>query len=204
MGAIYAVCTGLILGLLSFEIIPEAIQYGNWNIFFGGFLAGVLLFKIIHLSFHILPGLKKQPNMRTGLLLTVIISIHNIPMGVILGSSQYSEIRLSLLQTLTMHNIPEGMILFTPLFAAGLRFFLLFFFSFVVAAPIAIGAFIGEVMSVQNNLLWVFMISLTIGTIYMVTVKEILPESIKHSSIGFSMLTAVFSFCVIGAYFLYI
>ncbi|WP_246231680.1 hypothetical protein [Sporosarcina jiandibaonis] len=46
--------------------------------------------------------------------------------------------------------------------------------------------------------------SLTVGTIYMVAVKEILPESIKHSSNAYSLLVAIISFFLIGAYLLYL
>ncbi|EGQ19577.1 zinc/iron permease [Sporosarcina newyorkensis 2681] len=177
IGTIYAVCTGLILGLLSFEIVPEAIQLGNWVVFALGFLIGVIIFELIHMGFHKNPviskGSRKQHNLRIGLFLALIISIH---------------------------NFPEGMILFTPLFMARIRFYLLFLLSIIIAVPVAIGAFIGEMIGMQNQLLWAFLISLTVGTIYMVTIKEILPESIRQSSNIYSLLVALIAFCLVGAY----
>lgn len=204
IGTIYAVCTGLILGLLSFEIVPEAIQLGNWVVFALGFLVGVIIFELIHMGFHKNPviskGSRKQHNLRIGLFLALIISIHNFPVGVFLGTSEHSQFSLALLQALILHNIPEGMILFTPLFMARIRFYLLFLLSIIIAVPVAIGAFIGEMIGMQNQLLWAFLISLTVGTIYMITIKEILPESIRQSSNIYSLLVALIAFCLVGAY----
>ncbi|WP_203247680.1 ZIP family metal transporter [Sporosarcina beigongshangi] len=207
IGTIYAVCTGLILGLISFEIVPEAIQLGNWVVFFLGFFAGVILFKLIHSGFRNTPEgstSRKQQNVRIGLFLAVIISIHNFPVGVVLGTSEHSQFSTALLQALILHNIPEGMILFTPLFIAGIRFHILFLLSIIVAIPVALGALIGEMIGQQNNLIWAFLISLTVGTIYMVTIKEILIESIRQSSNNYSLLVALIGFCLMGVYLIYL
>lgn len=208
VGTIYAICTGLILGLLSFEIVPEAIQLGNWIVFALGFLVGVLIFEFIHLGFYKNPvistGSRKQHNFRLGLFLALIISIHNFPVGVVLGTSEHSQFSTALLQALILHNIPEGMILFTPLFIAGIRFYLLFLISIFIAAPVAIGAFIGEMMGMQNNILWAFLISLTVGTIYMVTIKEILTESIRQCSNTYSFLITFITFGLMGVYLIYL
>ncbi|QUW24013.1 ZIP family metal transporter [Sporosarcina sp. Marseille-Q4063] len=207
IGTIYAVCTGLILGLISFEIAPEAIQLGNWLIFLLGFLAGVFIFNLIHMGVHnnsvITKASHKHHNRRLGLFLALIISIHNFPMGIVLGAGEQSQLSISLLQALLLHNIPEGMILFTPLFIAGFSFNMLFFLSIFIAVPVALGAFFGEMIGMQNNLLWAFLISLTVGTIYMVTIKEILTESIRQSSNTYSFLVAFIAFWLMGAYLFY-
>ncbi|WP_210467839.1 ZIP family metal transporter [Sporosarcina sp. 6E9] len=202
MGTIYAVCAGLILGLMSFGIAPEAIEMGNWIVLSIGFIVGVLLFRFVHAMLEI--HLHKRPDLKSGFLLTIIISFHNLPIGVILGTSEESALSTSLLQTLILHNIPEGMVLFTLLFIAGFRLLPLLFLSFIVAAPVAVGAIIGEMIGTQNTHLWSFLMSLTVGTIYMVTMKEILPESVKHSSNAYSVFVAVISFFLIGAYLLFV
>ncbi|QUW23910.1 ZIP family metal transporter [Sporosarcina sp. Marseille-Q4063] len=202
MGTIYAVCAGLILGLVSFGIAPEAIALGNWIVLASGFIAGVFLFKLIHAMLAV--RMYKRPDLQSGLLLTIIISFHNFPIGVILGANEESDLGTSLLPTLVLHNIPEGMILFTILFIAGFRLLPLLLLSFMVAVPVAIGAIVGEMIGAQNTNVWAFLMSLTVGTIFMVTVKEILPESVKHSSNSYSIFVAMISFLLIGAYLLYL
>lgn len=202
IGTIYAVCAGLILGLISFGIAPEAIELGNWIVLILGFISGVLLFMFIHSMLE--TRLHKRPDLKSGLLLTIIISFHNLPIGLILGTDEESAISTSLLQTLILHNIPEGMILFTLLFIAGFRFLPLLLLSFIVAVPVAVGAIIGEMIGTRNTNLSAFLMSLTVGTIYMVTVKEVLPESVKHSSNAYSILVAGTAFFLIGVYLLYL
>lgn len=207
IGTIYAICTGLILGLISFELMPEAIEMGNWIIVAVGFIAGVIVYHFLHEKLESKPMPVKSSEirgMRMGIFLALIISIHNFPVGVVLGASEQSKFSIALLQALVLHNIPEGMILFTPFFIAGIRVYLLFLLSVVIAIPVALGALIGEMIGIQNNLLWAFLISSTIGTIYMVVIKEILPESIRQASNHYSLFIAVIAFFMMGIYLLYV
>lgn len=202
IGTIYAICTGLILGLISFEIAPEAIEIGNWGVFSIGFILGVLLFKFLHIGVHKKSASMKKSH-RSTLFLAIILSIHNLPMGVVIGTLEQSDAGLLLLKAIILHNIPEGMILFAPLFMVDSRIIKMLFISFVVSVPVAIGAFIGEVIHLNNDLLWSFLMSLVVGMIYMVTMKEILPESIRHSSNIYSVVVAVITFFLMGAYMIY-
>lgn len=204
---IYSICAGLILGLLSFELSPEAIDLGSWITFIAGFMAGVILFKVIHRASNILLPKKVQDNhlsLRTGILLMLSITFHNLPIGIVLGANQSSALNQSLLQTLLLHNIPEGIIVFTPLFMAGLGIWTWFLISLIVASPVGIGAYFGSSFGIGNPMMWSFSVSLAVGTIYMVTVKEILMESIKDSSSSRVFLLALFGFAGIGWYFLLI
>ena len=201
-GTIYAICTGLILGLISFEIAPVALAFGNWIVLAFGFLMGVLLFNVVHSV--LTRYLHKHPHLKSGLILALIISIHNFPIGVMLGASEQLTINNVLLQTMILHTIPEGMILFTLLFLARFRFLPVVLLSFLLAIPVVLGAIFGEMIGMENSLVWAFLLSLTVGTIYMVTIKEILPEAVKYSSNRYCLLVAVVTFFLLGAYLFYI
>lgn len=77
---IYSVCAGLTLGLLSFEIEPEAIELGNWIIFILGFLVGIILFEVAHKILKVLLGTTmgqdKSFSLQTGILLVLSILTH--------------------------------------------------------------------------------------------------------------------------------
>ncbi|QTD40130.1 ZIP family metal transporter [Sporosarcina sp. Te-1] len=200
IGTVYAVCTGLLLGLVSIEIIPEAIELGNWFVFAGGFGVGVLLFEWMHRLFP--NHSRKDHGRNTGIFLAAIISLHNFPMGVVLGTSEQTEVGFALLQAMLLHNIPEGMVLFTPFCIAGIRFFVLCILSVLIALPVAAGAFLGQLIGAQHHVFWAFLISLSVGTIYMVTMKEILPESIRRSSNTYSVFVASIAFGLMAVYLL--
>ncbi|MBK3495281.1 ZIP family metal transporter [Viridibacillus sp. YIM B01967] len=199
---IYSICAGLTLGLISFEIAPEAIVLGNWLTFILGFIVGVILFKILHKTLAIFIGATKNHvknfSLQTGILLMLSIAIHNLPIGIVLGANQDSTVKTSLLQTILLHNIPEGIIVFTPLFIAGLGLWSWFFISLIVSLPVGIGAYIGSSIGIGSPMFWSFSISLAVGTIYMVTVKEVLLESMKESPNV--LIIAIISFGVIGGF----
>ena len=205
IGTIYAVSAGLILGLISFEIAPESIRIGSWTVFLLGFLTGCIVFKLMHLwpNRKYIIQTKLQKYQKTGLFLALIIAILHFPLGVLLGASEQKEFSLPLLKAIIIHNIPEGMILFTPLFMVGFRFRKMLLLTIIVSVPVAFGALIGGMMGIQNDFIWSFLMSLAIGLIYMVTIKEVLPESIKHSSNRYSFLVSLISFFLLGVYLLY-
>ncbi|MFC7365999.1 MULTISPECIES: ZIP family metal transporter [Bhargavaea] len=204
IGTIYSVCTGAILGLASFEIIPAALEKGSWITMVLGFLAGMVLFLLTHLFSDVSFRTLNMPHIKSGFLLAIAISIHNIPMGMTIGSIQQSDLTAALLSAVVMHNIPEGMILFAPLFLTGFRMIILFGFSAMVAVPFGIGAYIGGWIGIESDLIWSFLVTLSVGMIYMIAIREILPQAIRHSSHAYSLVVAVISFLLIGAYLLWI
>ncbi|MEZ7171855.1 ZIP family metal transporter [Sporosarcina sp. OR05] len=206
IGTIYAVCAGLLLGLLSLEIAPEAIRLGGWTVFAIGFVVGVIVYKITHKWLHKQTLIRNDPQknqwIRSGLFLTIIIMLHNFPMGVVLGASPHDDFSVAFLQAMILHTIPEGMILFTPLLLAGVRSTVLFLLSVLLSIPVGVGAFIGDGIGLQYHLLWALFISVTVGMIYMIAMKEILTESVKRSSNTYSLFVACIAFGLFGLYVL--
>lgn len=200
---IYSVCAGLTLGILSFEIAPEAIELGNWITFILGFFVGIILFEVAHKTLKILfrttIGQDKSFSIQTGILLILGISFHNLPIGIVLGSTQDTSLEFSLLQAILLHNVPEGIIVFTLLFVAGHGIWSLLFFSLIIATPVGIGAYFGSTLGTGNPFFWSFSISLAVGTIYMIIVKEVIMEAIKDTSRV--LLIAIISFGCIGFYY---
>lgn len=204
---IYSICAGLILGLLSFEIAPEAIELGNWIIFSFGFFVGVIIFKLMHKASKALLatiGSDKHLSLHTGILLILGISIDYLPLGMVLGSSQNSTLNLSILQAILLHSIPEGIVVFTALFMVGLGIKTWILLPLFVASPVAIGAYFANSLDIINPWFWSFSISLTVGILYMITVKEILTETIQDSPTSYVFLLALLSFGCIGGYLLLI
>ncbi|SOC21810.1 ZIP family zinc transporter [Ureibacillus xyleni] len=201
---IYGLCAGIILGLISFEIFPEAIELGGWLSTFVGFTIGMILFEVLHNGLHYYQGIKstskKKLYIRTGLILMFSFSVHNVPMGITLGASQESDFTMTLLQTLLFHSIPEGIILFTPLILAGINIFIGFLITFIVSIPIPLGVFIGGFLGFDHPTTNTTLISFTIGIIFMVTVSEILYPALLKSSTFKVLIFTLIGLAIIGAY----
>jgi len=199
---IYALCTGVILGLISFEILPEAVESGDWLSTIIGFILGMMLFKVLHSRLNFRQGkeshAKKNLYIRTGILLMLSFAVHNLPIGITLGANQQPDLAKALLQTLLFHSIPEGIILFIPLILAGFNIFTVLIISLLVSVPVAIGVFIGNFL--VHPLLNTLFMSFAMGMIFIVTISEILYPALHKSSV-FKILCGTFiGFGVIGYY----
>ncbi|WP_274306958.1 ZIP family metal transporter [Solibacillus daqui] len=201
---IYGLCAGIILGLISFEIFPEAIELGGWLSTFIGFTIGMIIFEVLHNSLHSNQGKKstskKKLYIRTGLTLMFSFSVHNLPLGIILATNQESDFTMTLLQTLLFHSIPEGIILFTPLILAGINIFIVLLISIIVSIPVSLGFFIGGYLGFDLQLINTTLISFTIGIIFMVTISEILYPVLIKSSIFKVLFWVLIGLGIIGFY----
>ena len=201
---IYGLCAGIIFGLISFEILPESIELGGWLKTCIGFTLGVVLFNVLHKRLHTYGRTKgttkRKTYIRTSMLLLFSFSIHNVPMGIILGASQQSNFTTTLLQALLFHSIPEGIILFTPLILAGVSLYTLFFISFIVSIPIPIGVFIGGYLEFNHQASIAILISITLGLTLMVTISEIVYPAVKKSSIINVLLSILIGVGIIVIY----
>ena len=201
--AIFCICAGLILGLLSFEVVPEAMELGNWLTFILGFLAGVLLFNILHgySRFHMVQvkSGEKHIALSTGMMILIGISIHNIPMGISLGAAQEFKLSSALLHTMLLHNIPEGLIVFTLWPEIKKRTVPII--ALIISLPVGAGAYVGSKLGMGDPYLWSMFLSLSIGMIYTVTIKEILIGSIQEFRLTHVFLLTLLGFGCIGLYF---
>ncbi|WP_159083062.1 MULTISPECIES: ZIP family metal transporter [unclassified Lysinibacillus] len=201
---VYAICAGMILGLIYLEIAPESIKLGGWPLFTLGFSTGVFLFFIIHKASHIIIRVPDNQNrdsyILTGLFLMFSISLHNFPLGIAFGSTQNLGLSNSVLHTIILHNIPEGIAMFTPFLLAKIKFHASLLISIIVSLPVGIGAILGRNIGLDYPLLWAFIISSAIGMMIIVTIKEIYFEALKQSSVAYSLIMAGFGVMIIWAY----
>lgn len=205
---IYGLCAGIIFGLISFEILPESIELGGWLKTCIGFTLGVVLFHVLHKRLHTYGRTKgttkRKTYIRTSMLLLFSFSIHNVPMGIILGASQQSNFTTALLQALLFHSIPEGIILFTPLILAGISVFMGLFVALLVSIPIPVGVWIGSYFGSGHQFINTTFISVTLGVIFMVTVSEMLYPALVSSSKVKVLTCTLIGLAVIAIYLKYL
>ena len=198
---VYSICSGLILGLLSLEIVPEGIRLGGWVIFILGFYIGVFVYKFLHLNQLNIELNKQQAALNTGLLMAFSICLHNLPIGIILSSESGGLFTTSLLKTVFFHNIPEGMILFTPFIIHSRYPFNWLSLPFIVALPVGIGVVLGGLFAPIHPFLLSFMISFAVGTMYMITVTEVLVYSLSKNKPKQTILFSILGFGCMAIYF---
>ena len=138
-------------GLLK-EYYP--ISY-HW-IMFGGFIAGVIISKLIdtfvpdHVEEDLLIDGSNCPKRehrikRAGLLTAIAIAVHNFPegLGTFLVSSQDIAIGVTVALAIALHNIPEGIAVALPIYHATGKKRMAIWYSFWTGMTEPIGALIG-------------------------------------------------------------
>ncbi|MEK4387701.1 ZIP family metal transporter [Solibacillus sp. FSL W7-1464] len=188
--------------MISFEVLPEAVESGGWFSTIIGFILGMMLFKVLHSRLHFKQDkdshTTKKLYIRTGLILMLSFAVHNLPIGITLGANEQPELTKALLQTLLFHSIPEGIILFIPLILAGFNLFTVLVISLIVSVPVALGAFIGSFL--VHSLINTIFMSFAMGMIFIVTVSEILYPALQKTSVFKILCGILIGFGLIGYY----
>ncbi|MBT2738814.1 ZIP family metal transporter [Bacillus sp. ISL-7] len=175
------ICGGLLLGLFTFEILPEAFsQYQTIGIL-TGISIGIFIMFIIEVFLHNTPFIHRNHEDTLYLLLLALI-IHSVPTGFTFGMSLQSgpTINYGLLVAFILHNIPEGMIIMATIPLKREKNKLFTIFCTVLSIIIGINIFIGLNMRMDSIKWNTVMMGMTIGTMGYVTFYELLWKKSKN------------------------
>ncbi|MGQ0416687.1 ZIP family metal transporter, partial [Bacillus sp. HC-TM] len=117
MHRLYALCGGILFGLLSLEIIPETFSSYEMIGPILGIAIGILVMGLLdNYCHHPMIHKKDQQAWQTFLFLSFAIFIHNIPSGFALGTAfiNHNDSAIPFLIAIVVHHIPEGLALIIP------------------------------------------------------------------------------------------
>jgi ZIP family zinc transporter len=127
---------------------------------------------------------KNKRLMKTGLLVSAGIVIHNFPEGILtlFGTMKDPHLGLVLLIAIALHNIPEGISVSTPIYYATKNRKKAFIWSLLSGISEPIGALIG--FFVLFPFITPFVLNLTLafvaGIMVFISFDELLPLSLSH------------------------
>ncbi|MGM9681412.1 MAG: ZIP family metal transporter [Eubacteriales bacterium] len=133
---------------------------------------------------------KKQKKLSSlligGLVMACAIALHNLPEGMVIGTSYAQEGEVSrafssglvLAIVIGLHNIPEGMAVSVPLIAGGMHRLRAVLLTAVTGAPTILGAMIGYSLGSLGPLALALSLSFASGAMLYVVFGELLPEAI--------------------------
>jgi len=176
---------GIMLSLSFFELIPESIASTNIILAAVSVLVGILTLYILnillpHTHFCQKEG-KLNIKMKTALLVSCGLVLHDFPEGFALASSYIESAGLGILVAISiaLHNLPEEFAMAVPLVLAKKKK-LLYKMAFVSALAEPIGAVIGLFIVSLFIKFNSFLLAFAAGAMIFISLHELLPEAAKE------------------------
>ena len=174
---------GVMLAVVSLDLLPTAWQIGPLSLVILGFIIGLAFMKLadqkLNASPPSLPLPRRQRLKRIGLLVAAGIALHDLPegMAIALGQEATEDLGVLIAMAITLHNLPEGMATTAPLKMAGIKSWKILLLNFGIAFFTPFGALIGllAIDSVQNSLS--FFLALAGGAMAFLVFAELWPLS---------------------------
>lgn len=177
--------SGLMIAVVTFDLLPEAFEIGGltWGII--GLLLGVGLVVVLD---GLMPKIVRMDideveagYLKAGILLGIGIAVHNLPEGVAIGSgfTVYQEYGLALSLIIALHDIPEGVAMATPMMLGGVSKFRVFASTVLAGIPTGMGAIIGYYLGELSPSFISMCLGFAGGAMLYITCSELLPESNK-------------------------
>ena len=150
---ILAFASGLMMSVICFDLLPEAMGISNViNVVIGtiiGIIIMILCDILVEKKFSTNRKFKDNNSLlKTGIIVSIGLAIHNFPEGLSLGSGFEASLKLglSLAVAICLHDIPEGISMAVPMKNGGMKKSKVIFYVILSGITTGIGAFFGAII----------------------------------------------------------
>jgi ZIP family zinc transporter len=194
MSSIIAIAGGLMLSIVTFDLIPEAIEVGGLSIMLLGFGIGIGFVTIVDLIIPKTIIFKNAgSNVKTGLILAIGLAAHNFPEGLAIGSAFMgaTSLGLELIIVIGLHDIPEGAAVAASFMTTRLSRTKIILLTALTALPTALGAYVGATVGEISSTFITVCLGFAGGTMLYIVCGELIPQSKILKSGVFSTLSII-------------
>lgn len=180
---------GVMLTVSFLNLIGRALNMNvGHTIVAVGFVVGaaaimVLDAKIPHVFSFQEYGPVKGRLVKTGMLMAIGVTLHNVPEGLVVAASYAYLPKLGYLVALAIafHNVPEGIATAAPLYAAGTSKERVFAITLLSGLAEPLGALIGSlILTDASQLVLALMLACAAGVMTYVVADELIPTAHAH------------------------
>lgn len=186
---ILSFASGLMLSIVCFDLIPESMGITNIS----NTVIGVILGVVCMIACDILVQRKfnnvgndaivvpKHNNnlLKTGIIVSIGLALHNLPEGLAIGSSFEASIKLgySLALAICLHDIPEGISMGVPMKNGGMKKSKVIFYIIMSGLTTGVGAFFGALIGGISDNVIAMCLAFAGGAMLYIVSGELIPES---------------------------
>lgn len=179
--------SGLMMSVVCFDLIPEALRITS----IASVILGIILGIIVMIFCDIIVNKKfkadktlhnsKKSILKTGIIISIGLAIHNFPEGLAIGSGFEASVKLglSLAIAICLHDVPEGMSMAIPMKKGGVRTWKIIFYVTLSGIMTGIGAFFGDIIGSISEVIISLCLSFAAGAMLYIASGELIPESNK-------------------------
>lgn len=151
---ILAFASGLMMSVICFDLLPEALGISNIvNVIIGtiiGIVSMIFCDILVEKKFSVNSKTKGMENnlLKTGIIVSIGLAIHNFPEGLAIGSGFEASLKLglSLAIAICLHDIPEGISMAVPMKNGEMKISKVIFYVILSGITTGIGAFFGAII----------------------------------------------------------
>jgi ZIP family zinc transporter len=192
---------GLMIMLSFMELFFDSLNISGLFVASVGFIAGTLLLFFLDILLphkHVIDekGVIDAKMFRSGTLIAIGISLHNLPEGIAVAAGFFfaPEIGLIIAIAIALHNIPEGMAIALPIRSSGASRWVAFRTALLSGLAEPLGAVIAIVFLASIPELIPFALSFAAGVMVFITIDELIPIAHEHGHEHFASLGIIVGF----------
>lgn len=176
---ILSFASGLMMAIICFDLIPEAFNITNIIIVIIGIILGsicmILCDNIVKAKFKA----KGNNTLKTGIIVSIGLAIHNLPEGLAIGSGFEASLKLGLGLAIAIcfHDIPEGISMAVPMKSGGMDSKKIIIYIILSGLTTGIGAFLGAIIGSISEEIIAICLSFAAGCMLYIVSGELIPES---------------------------
>lgn len=184
---ILSFASGLMMAVICFDLIPEALGISTiYGVVFGvliGIISMIFCDIIVQKKFC-----KKKDKyinnnelLKTGIIVSIGLAIHNFPEGLAIGSGFEASLSLGLglAVAICLHDIPEGISMSIPMKNGGMSPLKVIYYVVLSGITTGIGAFFGAIIGSISKAVIAVCLSFAAGAMLYIVSGELIPESNK-------------------------